>query len=366
MILSNPLKVDPRVYNEAKALINKNHEVTIIVWDRKKEYHEENIDGIRILRVYNKGLMNVLPNDILKTPLWWKQAYKKAIGIYKKGYQFDIVHCHDLDTLKVGVKLKKKLNVKLVYDAHEIYGFMLKDKHPILSKFTFYLEKRLIIFVDHIVTIDKPFEEYYQEKFNKPVTIVMNCKDLIYKEYKPTNNDIFTVIYIGIMGKARFFPDIIELVGRLDDVKLILAGKKELLYDKMKELSKNYKNIDFLGTIPTEDIIPLTRKSDVTFVLTDKKGQTHMNIFNKQFEAMVCGRPIIVTKDTYAAKMTEDLKCGLTVENTKESVKKAIIYLRDNPEKAIELGKNAFHAAKTKYNWNKEKTKLLNLYEELK
>jgi glycosyltransferase involved in cell wall biosynthesis len=194
----------------------------------------------------------------------------------------------------------------------------------------------------------------------------MNCKDLAYKEYKKTSNDVFTIIYIGIMGKKRFFPEIIELVGNLDGVKLILAGKKELLYDEMEKLSKKYKNVEFLGTIPTKDILPLTRRSDATFVLTDTKGQTQMNVFNKQFEAMVCGRPIIITKGTYAAEMTEKLKCGITVEFTKESVEKTIIYLRDNPKKVVELGKNAFNAAKTKYNWKNEKTKLIKVYEELK
>jgi len=366
MILSNPIMVDPRVHKEAKALIEKGHKVTVIVWDKRREFKEKVVDKIRIERVFNKGLMKILPNDIIKNPLWWRKAYKKAMDLYNKDFHFDAVHCHDLDTLYIGVKLKKKLGIKLVYDAHEIYGIMIKDKHKILSKFAVYLEGKLLPHVDQIITIDEPFEKYYKKKFKKKITIVMNCKDLVYEKYEKTSNDIFTIIYIGIMAKKRFFPEIIEIVGNLEGVKLILAGKKELLYEEMKELSKKYKNVEFLGTVPTKDILPLTRKSDVTFVLIDTKGQTRMNVFNKQFEAMVCGRPILITKGTYAAEMTEKLKCGLSIEFKKESVEKAIISLRDNPKKAIELGKNAFDAAKTKYNWEKEKTKLIEVYEDLK
>ena len=87
-----------------------------------------------------------------------------------------------------------------------------------------------------------------------------------------------------------------------------------------------------------------------------------MNIFNKQFEAMVCGRPIIVTKGTYAGKMTEELKCGLTVDYNRDSVRDAIVMLRDNPDLCRKLGENAFKAAKERYNWNVEKKKLLEVY----
>ncbi|MFW6173815.1 MAG: glycosyltransferase, partial [Elusimicrobiota bacterium] len=268
---------------------------------------------------------------------------------------------HDLDTLKVGVWLKRKLDCKLVYDAHEIFGYMMKDNHPILSRFVFSMEKKLVRHVDHIITIDEPFRKYYSNS-KKPVTIVMNCKDLMYSEYKPTDNDVFTLVYVGIMGRGRFFPEIVELVGGLDGVKLILAGKKELLFDEIRDLSKKYKNIEFLGTVPTKDILPLTRSADLTFVLADVKGQHHLNVFNKQFEAMVCGRPIIVTKGTYAAELTNELNCGISVDFDKESVKMAIIKLRDNPTLCQELGMSAFKAAKERYNWDVEKKNLLKVY----
>ncbi|MHA1833167.1 MAG: glycosyltransferase family 4 protein [Candidatus Baldrarchaeia archaeon] len=362
MILSNPLLVDPRVHKEAKALVDNGHRVTVIVWDRHGEYEKRGkVDDIDIIRLRVSGATRSIYGNMVKTILWWKKIYKEVSKLLKKGCQFDVVHCHDLDTLPVGVLLKRKLNSKLIYDAHEIYGYMLKDDHPIISKFAFLLEKLLVKFVDHIITIDEPFKEYF-EKFNKPVTIVMNCKDLIYNEYSPPNNPVFTLVYIGLMSKGRFFPDILDVVGNLENVKLILAGKKEGLFEEIKNYSKRFDNIEFLGTIPSSKILPLTKKADATFIITDLKGQHKMNVFNKQFEAMVCGRPIIVTKGTYAGKMTEELKCGLTVDYNRDSVRDAIVMLRDNPELCRKLGENAFKAAKERYNWNVEKRKLLEVY----
>jgi len=368
MILSNPIVVDPRVYKEAKSLIEEGYEVAVIVWDRRNEYKEKDeVDGIKVIRVHNEGLLKVLPNNLFRNPLWWRNAYKEGLKLYREGFNFSVVHCHNLDTLQAGVWLKKKLGIKLIYDAHELWGYLIAGNVPQFAvKKAFQMEKELIVYVDHIITIDEPFRNYFLSISKKPITIVMNCKDLIYNSYESPNNDDFTLLYIGGMKKKRFFPQIIDIVGNLDNVRLILGGKKEDLYFEMKKYSQKYDNIEFIGTVSSDQILSLTRKSDATFIIVDPNSIHYQKtLFNKQFEAMVCGRPIIVTKGTYAGKMTEELRCGLTVDYSKESVRRAIVKLRDNPKLCEELGRNALKAAKEKYNWENEKIKLLKVYEEI-
>src|SRR4030042_1442715 len=100
MILSNPFMVDPRVHKEAKALVDSGHEVTVIVWDRRHEYKpKDTVDGIKLVSIHNKGLLKILPNDLFRNPIWWRRAYKKGQELYNKDFKFDVVHCHDLDTL---------------------------------------------------------------------------------------------------------------------------------------------------------------------------------------------------------------------------------------------------------------------------
>ncbi|VVB60899.1 Glycosyltransferase Family 4 [uncultured archaeon] len=101
MILSNPFIVDPRVYKEAKSLSDAGHELTVVFWDRHAEYSsDEKIHGVRVIGIRNNGLMKVLPHDLFRNPLWWRKAFKKALKLYKNGCRFDVVHCHDLDTLQ--------------------------------------------------------------------------------------------------------------------------------------------------------------------------------------------------------------------------------------------------------------------------
>ena len=367
MLLSNPFMVDPRVSKEAKSLVDYGHEVTVIVWDRKVDYPSEDmIDGIRIIRIHNNLLMKIMPNDLFRNPLWWRTAYKKGLELYNTGkFKFDIVHCHDLDTLWAGVRLKKKLGIKLIYDAHEIFGYMIAvDQPKFIVDAAFLMEKRLIKKVDHIITVNEPLRDYFRSISDKPITIVMNCKDLVSQEYIPPRNDVFTICYIGVLSKSRMFPEIIDIIGNIKHVKFIIAGKRENLYEEAKERSRKYTNVEFLGTIPFEEVIPRTIRSNAIICLFDPTNPNNrVGLPNKIFECMATGRPVIVTKGLYYSKIIEREKCGISVNYEKEEIRKAIIELRENPKLCEAYGRNALKAAMGGFNWTKQEEKLIKVYE---
>jgi len=368
MILSNPFIVDPRVHNEAKTLVDNGHKVTVIVWDRHNIYKDEEIiDGIRIIRVHNIKIMKNLKSDLIRNPIWWRIAYKKAVFLYRNGLKFDVVHCHDLDTLPAGVLLKKRFGIRLVYDAHEIFGNMIARTMPkIIVKIAFYLEKLLVKHVDNIITVNEPLLNYFRSISSKEITIVMNLKELIIDRYSPTNNEIFTLLYIGVLHRSRMFPELVDIIGEIDNVKLIVAGKKENIFDEVKQRSKRYSNVEFIGSISYDKVLKFTLSADVVLCMINPEDlNNRIALANKQFEAMVCGRPIICTKGTLSGKITEKEKCGLVVEYKKNALKEAIIKLRDNPKICEELGKNALKAAIDKYNWELEEKKLIMLYNKI-
>lgn len=141
MTLANPFTHDHRVYNEATSLVKAGHKVTILAWDKTGKYpKKETKDGIKIVRSYNSRVMNILPYDIFRLHWWWKKGYRDALTLFEENH-FDAVHCHDLSSLPIGVKLKKKFGVKLVYDAHEIWGYMIKKDLP-WWKYYIHLEKK--------------------------------------------------------------------------------------------------------------------------------------------------------------------------------------------------------------------------------
>jgi glycosyltransferase involved in cell wall biosynthesis len=368
MILSKPFLLDPRVFQEAKSLVSRGHNITVIVWDRHKSYKpEEIIDGIKIVRIHNNFAIDALHTDILRNPFWWGNAYITGLELYKTDFKFDVVHCHDLDTLVAGVRLKKKLGIKLVYDAHEIFGYMIDRFLPqIFSNYALRLEKKLLKKVDFIITVNKPLKDYFTSISDKPIEVVMNCKNLVNKKYIHTKNKVFTVCYFGVFNSTRMFPDSVKILGNIKNIKFLVAGKNENLFDAVKVRCDKYKNIEFLGTLPLDKIINYTLKSDAILCMirpTDKNAKiAHAN---KQFEAMVCGRALIASKDTYIGEMTKELSCGIVEEFSKDGVIKAVKKLRDNPKLCEQLGRNGLKAAIEKYNWVEQEKILVKSYERL-
>jgi glycosyltransferase involved in cell wall biosynthesis len=162
------------------------------------------------------------------------------------------------------------------------------------------------------------------------------------------------------------FPNIINFLGKIKGIKFFVAGQKESLFDAVKARCDKFKNIEFLGTVPLDKVIHYTKKSDAVLCMikpTDKNARITMA--NKQFEAMVCGRALIASKDTYIGEMTKELNCGIVEEFSKKGVIRAVKKLRDNPKLCKQLGRNGLKAAIDKYNWAEQEKILIKVYKRL-
>ena len=68
MFVSNAFVSDPRVYSEAKSLVQAGFEVTVIAWDRERQNPQrQNWDGIEVVRSRTR----LLPKQHrFGSPLW--------------------------------------------------------------------------------------------------------------------------------------------------------------------------------------------------------------------------------------------------------------------------------------------------------
>ena len=369
MILSNPFIQDPRVYNEAISLIKAGHKVTVLAWDKKMVHPQTELkEDIKIFRSYNSLFMMILPYEIFKMHIWWNKAYYDALEMHEKT-PFDVVHCHDFDTLPIGVKLKKKIGVKLVYDAHEIWGFMISNDIPkSWANYYLYKEKKLIPYLDRFIIAEERYADYYRTFTDKKLTSILNCKKIISEKYiPPKKSATFTLLFIGRLSPTRFLLELVESVKCLKNVKCIIGGiGKEKFVNILKQKCEETENVDFIGSVPLNEVIPMTHKANgVVCMINPNVINNKIASANKQFEAMVCGRPIICTKGTRSGEITENEKCGIVVDYSIDALKDGIIKLRDHPKLCEDLGKNALKVAIEKYNWKKEEEKLIKIYEQI-
>lgn len=368
MTLANPFTCDTRVYNEAQSLLKAGHNVTVLAWDQQKKNPEgEQKKDIKIVRVFNTTFMDLIPYGIFKLRFWWQEGYKKALELHERE-DFDALHCHNLDTLPIGVKLRKKIGLPLIYDAHEIWGYMVEKDLP-WWRYYLWKERHLLTNVDHMIVTNPAREEFYNSIAQCDITIIDNYKHIISSKYiKPPNHGKkrLSVLYIGGFIKKRFLLQLIDVVKGLQNVTLNIGGRGKL-YHQIERESALSDNTNFLGTVPPEKVIPLTVENDVVFCMIaphDKNDVTAST--NKQYEAMVAGRPIITANGTYSGILTEENQVGVSISFSKDALKRSLIKLRDNPALREVLGKNALNVAVHKYNWEKQEKKLVDIYLKLK
>lgn len=361
MIVSNDVVHDTRVLNEARTLVGAGHRVAVLGWDRdaKLGAYEER-DGIVVHRLRigrGKPLLNVLL--LVRMWLWWNRAYRFA-----RSLRFDVVHCHDLDTLPIGVRLKKRFGVPLVYDAHEVFAWMIEDDNPkIVSRYASHLESRLAPQADYVITALEGVKKEIDRVSGKDSVLVRNFRDLVMDEYQsPPPRPPLTLLYVGTFHVQRFILESIEVIGGMPGVHLRMGGTKDLT-PVVKAMCAQHANTEFLGEVPNDRVLPMTLDAHAVFILADPRFRLNrIGMSHKLFEGMVTGRPVIVTENLPMADIVTKEDCGLAVPYTKEGFRAAVERLRDDPALAERLGRNGLAAAKREYNWGIEKKKLIALY----
>jgi glycosyltransferase involved in cell wall biosynthesis len=374
MFVSNAFSPDRRVYMEATSLIRAGHEVGVVASASSPQHPLiQELDGIHISRVR----VGVPAGRAFGTSFWgpigrsvWQwRAYALASAMYRKA-PFDVVHCHDLDTLAIGVALKRRFGVHLIYDAHEIYGSMAARTLPgWAANVFFWLERILVRYVDQIIVVSETVKSHLARWTDKSISIVMNCKPVQNVEYGPPDKrGPFTLLYIGGLNKGRALETLLDTVSQLPDVRCIVGGGGTPEYTEyISEKCQRASNMEFIGKVPFDQVIPMTQNADVVFCMFKPEDpNSKIGVPNKLFEAMICGRPIICTKGTYSGDLTEQEETGLTAECNTESLEETIVRLRDDISLRERLGRNALRAAMTRYNWQHEEAKLLEIYEGLR
>ncbi|MGQ0536747.1 MAG: glycosyltransferase [Methanobacteriota archaeon] len=367
MLVANPATHDPRVRAEAEALAGAGNDVTILAWDRRGVLRpEERTGGVRIVRVRNTAWMRLLPLDLLRLRPFWRLLAAEGARLHGEA-AFDAVHAHDFDTLPAGVALKRRLGLPLVYDAHEIWGYVVEADLPGSGAFFLARERRLLPEVDWLVTVNTPLAEFYGPLVRAPVTVVMNAKAAPTRAYEPPKNDGLVALYLGTLNEARWVHGLVDAADGLAGVRLVIGGGGPPPYvERLKRRVSEASNARFVGLVPGAEVLDRTREADVVVLPIDPAHRLiRLATANKQFEAMSAGRPILVTKGTFPGRFTEEHGVGITVEHSVEGFRQGLVRLRDDPELRDMLGRAALEKARGEFNWETQGRRLVEGYEAL-
>ena len=364
MVRSNPVDPDVRITKEADTLADAGYDVHILGWDRDKKYPE--IKRSSKYTIYRIGLK--APHGIkviLYLPIWWLFEFYRLLK-----EDWDIIHAADFDTFvpaMIAAKIKRKPIVYDIFDFYADEGIAPNWIRKIAASIDIFLMK----FADTVIVVDESRLTEIGIHANKNIVIITNSPKDIFKNggvNKSKKNDEFTIFFAGGLRKIKGLniDNVITAIKGLNDVKVVIAGYGDY-ESELIDMSRDMKNVEFVGKIPHEEVIDRTLNADLLFALYDPAVPINKYASpNKLFEAMMCGKPILVSNGTSMVDIVRKYNCGIVVNcRDVNEIQNAIIKLKNNSQLCKQLGESGRRAYEEEYNWEIMEERLLKLYANL-
>jgi len=360
LIKSNPIYYDPKLTKEAKALADDGYNVIILSWDREANQKEwEKIDNIPI-RYFKLKAPYGHSSIIFYYPFFWGWVLINTVLLRPH-----IIHACNLDSGIVSYLCwKLGLCHKFVFDLHD--GFALSYISS-TKKFLFNLihkiEDKIFYGADAGIIPSEARAIFYTRYGKKDVTVILNSPPDVAKNLeKVYDKHRFTIVHAGLITMETGDLELAEATKDLD-VDVILAGRASpYVLSKLN----NYPHVKYIGILPYSDALSLESIADVIVAFYKPTTINTLDNFaepNKIYEAIMLGKPIItnVKRD-----VVEGYRCGITVSyGNIDGLRSAIKFLKENPKVAYELGLNGRKAYEQYFNWDVQRKKLIDLYNEL-
>jgi glycosyltransferase involved in cell wall biosynthesis len=359
MLLTNAYDPDPRVRQEALALMGMGYRVRLLAWDRDmKGKREECMEGVGVERVFlrsshGRGTTQLFFYALLYLKLFWR-GFRTS---------FNAVHCHDLDTLPLGFLLGKLKRKPIVYDAHESFPDMLEGSvHSTVRGGLVKLENFLIRRIDLLITVGEKLRRHFESRGARHSVVIGNWKRL--EDFSRTEEQNLAVrrrlgipdrapvvVCITQLLKDRKLEELLAALDRCSDVYVIIGGKG-VLEAEVKEAAAKNPRIVYIGFVSGREIADYTCAADIVYYGFDPdNANARFSAPNKLYEALAAGRPLITGAFGEIGDVVRDASCGIVLPKYgSEEIRQALERMRDRAVWS-EMSSNATRLGRRTMNW---------------
>lgn len=354
---------DPRIYHkQCKTLAEAGFDVTLIIPEDGTDFQPQ--DGVEVILLPSPG--NRRERLTATQSLALQEARKIAADIY---------HFHDPELIPLGRKLKNRENI-IIYDIHEDYETAMAQKDYLPG---FLVPAAALAYRAATNILIRSFElclaeKYYKEKFPRGKCI-LNYPLLSPRERKTTTqeSDGGHLIYTGNVTAERgayIHARLPELDNRVS-VEYIGKCSRDIAQGIREIAGDNGPRIKITGVghyVPREEIedASFERQWLAGLALFPPTEHYKKKELTKFFEYMYAEIPILCSNFPAWEEFIEKHDCGIAVDpNNDDAIVEALAFLRNNPDRAREMGRNGRAAVVRELNWNAEGRKLVQWYREL-
>lgn len=360
--------------------MEQGHEVTVVTGApnfptgrvhegyRNRPYAVEDVDGIRVVRVWTY----MAPNEgRFRRSLDYLSFMTSAIPAALMQRRPDVVvgTSPQLFTVLGAWVVSALRRVPCVFELRDLWpesiaavgaagdGLMLSA----LARLAGFLYHR----VDRIVSVTESFADILEERGvpRGKVAVVRNGVDL--EEFVPRDRDDslrgelgispddFVVAYVGTIGMAHGLSHVAEAAEATagEGVRYLIVGEgaeKSSLVEAVR--ARGLANVTFLDGQPRERVPATLAASDAVLVHLRDDPVFQSVIPSKIFEAMAMAKPIVHGVRGESAGIVRRADCGLTIEPEQPlELAAAVRALMNDPVMRKRLGENGRRAAEREF-----------------
>jgi len=380
MVLEGEFPPDERVEKEAVSLIDAGHKVYLVCYTKTNRKEQEEY---KKLKVYRKPIPKFIYKSsigCLKFPYYFN-FWRRFLHGLLKNESFDVIHIHDLPLVQIGLEIKQKYRIPLIFDMHENYPAFLETAIHVntFPGNLFYsgkqwrkYEKKSVHQCDNIITVVEEMKDRIKGLgvSGKRIIVLPNTPDIrgmkIHKN-KPDNNYL-TLFYTGGLNIHRGLQVIIRglklVVEQYPNIRLWVVGSgsfKPFLEHLTNKLDLE-KYIRFFDWKEQDEIFGLLAQSDIALIPHLKSEQTDNSSPNKLFQYMLMGKPIISSNCNSIERIINEAGTGIIYNSySYESFAMAVQTMVEKGD-IYKQGIAGQKLVRDKYNWETSVEELLNMY----
>ena len=294
----------------------------------------------------------------------------RAFNSVLKSFKPDIVlfNCVNSFLLKHAVSMRRKYNLRLVYDIRTlpveesvirnwINGILLRSCLRYAAKY-----------FDGVTYITDSMKQYCIDKYklhphqNIVWTSGVN-PELFCPSQMAVPSDHFTILYHGVIARQRRIDNAIKAISSLKDidVHLVLLGNGDGLED-LKSLVERLgiqDRVSFHNPVSLEEVPKVINSCDAGIIPLQNWDGWNVSSPIKLFEYLACAKPVIVTDIPAHRLVLGNYDFAFWAkESSPENIAKAVRQAYSRRRDFERLGSEARKLALDTYTWSKQAQKL--------
>jgi len=354
-----------RAYNIAKALILKNHSVTVITafphypygnipkQYSKKFISKEKIEEINIIRTWVPKLPHnttfnriLLHSSFVISSTFALRHVKKFELIFAMNpnfFSFYAANFYRILFRKNIIRNVDDLWPEVFYDLGIVRSTLSKKILDFFSKISYSIPKFIIPISDGYTDI---LISKYKISKNK-IEVIEHGVDTTKFVKSNHENKIKRVVYSGAITVGYDFESIIKCAKFLENesVKFIIRGRGDYVPTLQKLIEKNQvNNVDLETTYLSQDkLIGFLQSSDIFLLPMSPLKTIDAGVPTKIYEFFALSKPVVCISEGGLKKLLEKTNSGIVVpHNNFKLLADSIMKLISNPDLCKELGNNGY------------------------